>query len=490
MKQLLIVLSISMFSFVRAQSAYEWVTAGQTMSMLYYGLEPHPDGGVIALAERSQLSYITNEIKFVQGDGTESNDWNLKSTGNGNILMRLDGNGKVIWTKATRSDYVYPYQLSSNGKGSFFLWVYIDHYDENDEGEPIGYLGDLNDDPMEEFPPGYAIVELNKQGSVQKVTTIPHFLEDADFDLYSLHAYDDGQFLIGGFMHDGKLVNNLEMEALGGGGEFVMKIDKDGVPVWGDVVSYRKNTCCSQTTEGSMVDVAPDGTIYMGGTYFTGGVFSNGKQTMAPGNYTGNKTQYTEAFVVSYSPEGKMNWFSVDQSFSRFHRLKATNDGVYIAHKIAGPKAFGSKVDTLDRWTTTLSYINTKGKTKWNKPTMFDKFDDIEVSTQGDILVCGLYKARGKFFKQLGEIDNLQMGERHDSFVVSLDPLTGKAKKIWSDNLLLSKERSLIAINDKDELFFSTEVFCSMSLDFNILDEKFPAIKCYGSLPMLARLKW
>lgn len=487
MKKIILLISILHTLTTFSQNSFEWVTAGQSMSMDYLVLEAHPDGGVVALAEKSQLNYITDEVRFVQGDGSDYTGWSLMSNSNVDILLYFDDKGRIQWLKAVRSDYVRISSVTTGKDGVIYVVAYVEEYDEDSNGNIIGYLGELNDSPNEAIPYGYKILTYNVKGQIQSIIPLQNIEESADIEVTNFALAPNGQYILSGFMENGKIASNLKTEALNGGGEFVIAIDKEGMPIWADVVSQRRNSCCSQTSEGSSLDVAPDGTVYLAGTYFTGGVFSNGLETMAPGKFTGNRNNAREAYVVSYSPKGKINWVKTDESSSTMHKMVATEDGVFLAHVISGPKSFGTKVDTIGMRSTVFTFINTRGKVKWNEVSAAYSVQDIGVNSKGEVVVAGLFKKIMSSYDTPGHFGKFTMKEREELFIVTLDT-KGNFINLWSDHLLTSSDPIHFAIGPNDEMFLSLEIWCTLSLELGMIDKSFPNLKCSGGTPFLGKI--
>lgn len=470
----------------RAQDLFDWVTAAQSMNMTYYSMAPHPDGGIVLLAERTQVSYGHKDPKFIQGNGTEYGSRNLKWNSSVYVLMRFDRNGIVKWDLTFDDDYVTMHQLTVDETGGIHVFAFVDYYDEDDEGNEIGYIPEFSEEPRK---PGYYIINLTDAGKLNALTHIANIEEEAEPEVASIRIYED-DYLISGFTEGGPIASNLDVKALKGGGEFVMRVNKKGIPVWADIVSYRKNSCCTQTSEGSQMDVGPDGTIYLGGTYFIGGVFSNGLQTMAPEKYTGKKPGGTEAYVVAYSPDGKIKWVSTDKVHSRFHAMKASKDGILVGHRIQyGDKAFGEKVDTLSTYNMVLTFIDKKGKTKWNIVTQAERFDNMILNNKGQFVVAGTFKRTYGDPPPKRHFGKMELPDNHEAIVATIDT-KGEVTHLWTAKILHSSERFLLDINKFGELFLAAEVWCGLSLDLDMIDKDFPNVKCYGGVPIFGKITY
>ena len=470
-----------------SQETFDWATAGQTMSMEYTDLEAHPNGGVVALAEKGQLNFISEDIIFLEGDGSKTSEWILNSNQSGHLLMYFNKEGKVDWLRLINYEYAQASSFSIGPDGSVYLLAFVDYYDEDAEGREFGYLGSLDDDSYEEVEVGYHILKFSSDGRFLENTYLQNINYQIDLEVHDFKVYNNNQFLISGFIEEGKFVENFDVTTQRGGGHLVLMVNSKGVPVWSDVVSNRKNSCC--TLHSSSMDFAPDGTIYLGGTYDIGGIFSNGQETMAPGNFDEKQPRSTEAYVVSYSPKGKINWISVDESQSRLQSLVATDDGVFIAHSIQGPKAFGEKVDTVGVRNTVISFINSKGKTRWNEIVNAQSVHDMDIDNNGNVVVTGLYKNIVSRNDEPAQFGSFAMKKGAELFAVTINS-AGKYVGLWSADLNSSNDYINLAISDDGAVFLAFEAWCTLSLQLTMIDKSLPDLKCYGGSPILGKINW
>ena len=512
MKQLLIflILVLTVSGVFSQEGQFNWCTAFQGVQAEYIGAKPYPGGGLVALVGKGAYSFsYGGQEMFVQGGGRPYQANELLANRGGFAIMRLNGSGSVIWASAISDDVAEVLQLAVDEDGNTYLFVMIKAQDdaldddeyEDENAKQYGYLflrGSEQEDYLDQyhydegkpdkslrFPVGAAIVKLNAGGAIVRVTTVKQLAENADLEVTSMHYYGEGNLLLGGFTDQGKLAENLSVEAHEGGGNFVLMIDSTGTPVWGDVVSYRLSSSLRTSDCGTEVDVAPNGTIYMGGTYFTGGVFSNGLQTLAPDEYTLRGSNLREAFVVSYNPKGKINWVSVDKSNSTFYDLLATDDGVYVSHNIKGALAFGSKVDTSNASFSALTKLNTKGKTVWNKMTNNNRLVCLERGYNETLVVAGKISNRitpikwGKFSTK----------EEDDVFIITLDK-NGEALDLWSANLWRSEVAlKLIVTPTNNDTFLAFEAWCGQPGKLSSRNSNLPDVMCHGGAAVLGKIK-
>ncbi|MGJ8660809.1 MAG: hypothetical protein ACSHXL_02100 [Bacteroidota bacterium] len=488
MKKILLITSLLLANYMFSQKRFEWGSAPQGVSMEYISLNAFPGGGVFAISDNSRLNEMRGDWKFVDGKGKEFTRSALTMNDGEYKLLRFAEDGSLLWFQSWQGEYLQIQASTVGPDGKIYLAVYIDYYDENEDGE-YGVIPYPNGNGYKEVTPGNAIIQLSKNGDIERIISVPDLNEEAELEIMDFQIYNGNQFLMVGVSEDGKLTKSLDLEDVGGGGDFIILLDHDGKTVWADLVAHRKNSCCTGTTEGTHVSVAPDGTIYLGAAYFNGGIFTNGLQTLAPAEYSANShSNSSEAYVVSYSPKGEINWIKTAGSRSRLHGLVATNKGVYVAHRDWGNRSFGENIDTTGNDNFVITYLDEKGKSNWNFVTEIERIGGMVIDENQNLIATGDYKNQGLNYNQKGKIGDLEMGEREKTFVVKISP-KGKVLKLWS--VKLSTNRNVIPLlvyTDKKSVFLTTETQMGANLKINLYYPELPSVTANWGCALLAKI--
>jgi|GEM_PF-3715662 len=478
MKYLLLITFIALILNVGAQSKFQWATAVQDMQLEYLSVKAHPAGGVVALAAREHLpSTSSSQPAFFEGGGQShrTEEINLFSA---TWVLQLDEDGKLLWLKAVPKMHAQIPVLAIAPDSTILLFAAVEEEDEDEDGISYGSLEGLTD---EEVPVGKMIVRLSETGNL--LETIPlkqlQTTEDKDFLVYGLQAYQDG-FLLNGYSEDGHLTENTRET----GGDFVICFTADGTVRWLDQVAFGDN---GYTEQGNTVDSAPDGTIYLGGTYFGKATFSNGQKVEVPRRMA-DESKMTEAYIISYDSHGQILWIRTDQSNSVFHRLKATNDGVYVGHEILGNLAFGKKADTLTNNEMVLTFLSKKGKSSWNKIIGTGDFYGLELTQDGNMAVLGSFLHWDKQPPHSRKFGAFSLGAEDDVFVLTLDS-QGKVTALWSAYLHINIQQPMHLATYGKNSYVALEVQCGPQRGLSVHDSSFPRAKCHGSVPVLGKIK-
>lgn len=478
-----LIFSFSTFS-QEDEDKFQWVTAAQSMVMTYVDMDALPEGGAIALAERYPLNYITMDIFFVQGDGEKYDGYELTQNSSANLLMSFDKEGVLNWVHPTNPKYSHVYNISISDNGDIDLLVKIREKERNDKNKPMGYFMDPEDEYP--IPAGYGIVTIDKNGYFDSHRPILNINNRSNPKFHHFERFGD-EIIINGNMHDGKLTTNLDVKAGPGGGSFIMSIDKYGTPTWADIVSSSKKTCCT-TSKPSSFDIASDGTIYFGGMYIKGGIFSNGEEILAPPHVAPNEMHNAwEAYVISYSPKRKINWVKSVGSQSRIGKLVASDEGVYFGYTSLGKKSFGKKIKTKAKSTTVLTFLNKKGKLEWNHVTEVKSIETMNKGQNGTLIISG--RSDDRPTETPRKFGNFEFGAKDELFVATLTS-SGEVMQFWSADLWTSSNPVFVSTDSKGSYYIALETFCSMKIDMNLINESFPKLKCYGGTPVLGKVKY
>ena len=221
--------------------------------MNYIRIEAHPDGGFVALAEKDRVDQIfRKESVLIHRSGEEQEDLVELRNENTSFILRLDNDGHLLWSLDVPyyRGLIMGLTVSSDGGiyiiGALGGWRQdvLGYYDSEEDGENTSDFG---------------LIKLSPRGEMEKLVPITSLIPDSDMEITNFTAYHNQGFLIAGNIDEGKLTANLEAKARKGGGNFILMIDNEGIPIWGDVVSGRDGKCCAYAPEGRCIGVAPMG---------------------------------------------------------------------------------------------------------------------------------------------------------------------------------------------------------------------------------------
>lgn len=482
MTKILTVLLLFLYSPVFGQTFFDWSTGSENTGMAFQYLASHPEG-VVAGAEISALNYTRDTPKYLQADGKESIASGYSLNQSGHQVLFFDKKGIVLWNIQFDRDLSSLRGIAVKDNGDIVLLVYVKYYDEDEMENPVGYLPrNITREPQ---PAGYTLLYVSSSGKVKKIVPAQNLNPEVS-GVTSFRMHPNGYLVLGGEANPGKPALNLDQKALDGGGDFVMMLDTNGMPRWVDVISYRAETCCSRLAQNNSLSITPDGTIYFGGTYKVGGIFSNGHQTMTPKKYDQKHDGY-EAYVVSYTPEGEINWINTYQEQSVLYALQGTDDGVFAAHKTHGGLAFGLPADTTNNKINGLTYMNRKGKVKWNKMLPVTKTEAMALDEDGEVIV--VHSMKYNYRGRVSTLAGTELPDRTDIIITSIDK--DEEMEVLKPGKLLIESRNdpiLISRDNDGNLFLAGLVHCGLPIDLKLIDESLPKIECYGGVAILGLL--
>ncbi len=483
MKKLgIVVICLFTVAQLYGQNSIDWAVAFQGLSLNVTDMVEHPDGGVVAIGIKQELSYsrISPVMKHSNGETHKSRA--LLSNRSGSFVIRLDAKGKLLYSNVIGKDIdVLGVSIVSNGNAILLceLSYYNNYYHDREFANLFPEEDEVND--------GFYFVTLNNSGQFIHQNQLSEIDSDADIDVTSFQKHPDGGFIIGGHCESAKLLTDDEASGFRGGGDFVMMCSVEGQINWSDVVSYRTNSCCSYAGEGNCVSVAPDGTIYMGGTYFVGGIFSNGLHTLAVSDLTKKNDRPEETYIVSYTVKGKINWVKTSLNSARFHRLAATDKGVYVGFKTNQTMIFERQISQTEDWNTVLGFISKKGQTKWMNVEQVLRFDQMKINNDGDLVVCGEAKRKYPDTKA-SQIAGMVLNDKDDTFIAQVSK-NGKGISLASLTLWASSERMQLLYTATGEIYFGAEIWCGLSISLEKLNTMFPDVTCYGGSQIIGKLE-
>lgn len=474
------ILAVSPLSLV-AQPFFEWSAGaeGTGMTFLYMAAD---ELGVAAVAETEALNSMRSTPRLLQAGGEESRFSGYSLNHSGQSLLLFDPNGKITHKIDFYTDYnsIYGVVLREH---TIIILTYIEGVELKGR-DWKGYLPTLSGEEL--YPAGYNLVILSREGKFKKSIACTD-MNPEQLAVHDFRIHPNGSYLISGGASPGKPALNDKAEILGGGGDFIMMLDTTGKVNWVDVVSFRTNSCCSRLAQNTSLSIAPDGTFYFGGNYNNGGVFSTGLQTLAPQKYSIRSSPH-EAYVISYTPKGKVNWLKVYEEQSVLFALQATGSGVYASHKTQGDKVFGLTADTTHGKSHGLTFLDKKGDVEWShlyqsyKVYGFIRIDgQVYLAHTALRLINGLEDSR---------IAGVQLPERTQFVLSSINQKTHSIDVIKSAPFKLEErnEPILLTHDALGNIYVGGIIFCTLPLDLQIREPSLPPVECYGSVPVLGKV--
>ncbi len=508
MKINLLLILMLMGQWITAQTVFDWASAPQGVEMEYIHLEALPDGGIFAVSDNDRLNEMRHPWFFVDGKGKHFEDRQLAGNENTNILMRFDRDGALLWWQSWREENISIVDTEMGKDGKIYMLVYVeyddyfndydyDYYEESETDEVIIEYGAVPNQRRDDYiktPVGYAFVRLSQEGVVEQVISLEQFNDmDSEVNLVDFELYGDDQYVVAGDVDEGTYTENLDLPCNGVGGDFIMLLDNEGKKVWWDIIVNRKFKYCSSDMEANHLSVAKDGTIYFGVSYVEGACFSNGMQKVAPVNY--KVKQYgsaRESYVVSYSPNGKMNWIKMGEGNSHFIGLTKTKSGVCLVHRLyEDVRSFGEEVDTIGGgWNIVFTHIDKKGKLDWNLVTEMSALGNLIVDDQQNIVAAGRLNKEGSNYLRSVKLGDIELDEKIESVVVKISP-KGAVKEVWgADFGTKGFESPIVVQNNKGEFFLGTEVWVGGGLKLNIRYKELPEVVKSGGAAVLGKIKF
>jgi hypothetical protein len=405
------------------------------------------------------------------------------------VIACYSPDGIVLWHLQLNQRNTELFGIAHDENGSTVLLIEIKGV-SSENGEQFGYLPELERHAI--IPAGFYLIYLDEDGRMVKKSKI-FDKEPERIDISGFIAYPNGGFVLSGFVHPGVLSESLKLTAGPAGGDFVLVLDEQGQPTWGDVLSFARNSCCTQTSESVKASVAPNGTVYLGGNFLTGATFGGTKKIMAPTSTKDNQyNEPYEAYIASYSPQGKLNWVRTSKARWQCQGVAATNNGVVIAFKTMSNNIFlGEKVDTTGGKWWVLAMLDKSGNTKWKTTSSTDRAHNIRFDRDNHLYVLGTHREVGKWNNTAGVIGTDTVQSRFTTvFIAKFDP-NGKYEWIKEADIPVTTSNESLHFNMDHcgNMYVSGTLWFTFSAQLSMFDKAFLKGKIYGPAPFISRFK-
>lgn len=434
-----------------------------------------------------ELSYRSEPAGLFSGDGTTQIEEYNVSRG-GSYLFVYDFDGRLKWNyygydEEERLDGIcYDYRnrlvgLMLKPMNPKRVQGYYDEYEEEDDDE---------EEDEEEDRYCYTLCFFDGNGEIERSFCIADLLEVEITDFIS---HPNGGFILAGHADEGRFTKRLNLDAGKGGSDFLVCVDSTGKLVWGDALSYQKESCCTYSAEPE-VAIDSKGNIIIAGAYVGGARFGGKEIRLAQIPYNaGRYYTATETYVASYSPEGKFRWVQTSGVQSGYSGLAASNGNVYVATRIYKRvgNVFGEKADTTDHQSVFVTILDENGKVKSNISTGSVGQISITTDIKGNLVVTGVIGIETGYLKPPANADKNK--RRLEDVYVAFYSSNGKYLSHHLYNLLKipSDEAPFCMAMSPTDYFLGGKLWGSLPISLHILNPAFPDKKLYGGGTFLAR---
>ncbi len=484
-----IAFAIALFAYVNSiGQSLLWTSCSVNTDIEYTMKAMSPAKKEICVGGPSgQLTYRSEPAGLFGGDGTVQLDEYKVSSG-GSYLFVYDFDGRLKWN-------YYGYQEEDHIKGICYDYrnrlvglTYkpmkakraLGYYDDQDEEE-----GDDEEEEDEERY-CYTLSFFDDSGDLTNSFCITDLLEVEITDFIS---HPNGGFILAGHADEGRFTNGLNLDAGKGGSDFLVFVDSTGKLIWGDALTYQKESCCTYSAEPE-VAIDSKGNVLIAGAY-VGGARFGGKEIRlaqvpynAPKHYTA-----TETYVASYSAEGKFRWVQTSGVLSGYSGLAASNGNVYVATRIYKRVGvvFGEKADTSDHQSVFVTILDENGKVKSNISTGSVGQISITADLKGNLVVSGVIGIASGYLKPPANADKNK--RRLEDVYVAFYSSNGKYLSHHLYNLLKIPSDAgpfCMALSPTD-YFLGGQMWGTLPISMRVLNASFPDKKLYGGGTFLAR---
>ncbi len=386
----------------------EWAKSiGGSEQDFIYSVSATNDGGVVVGGE-----FWSSSIQV--GNETLTNT----STGNtDSLIIKYDVEGETEWAKNIPGN-----KYSSEGintivatrEGGIIVGGYFEETIQVGS-ETLTTNGDR--DGM--------IIKFEMQELPNPVITNANYIEGSSNDyIQSVYATSDGGYIAGGYFESSTIeieditLNNKGLEGIKDG--FVAKYDINNQVEWAKSYGGSGDDYISSIVE-----------TYDGG-YIAIGYFES--STIEIENYNINGNGKRNSLIIKYDSQGEIEWIKLIEGDISLNSVKTSKDGIVIAGYFSGTivvekDTFVSKggEDGL-----VIKY-DTEGNLIWTKVlggTSIDKIEDVEITSDGDIVLGGY------FYSNTIQIEDIELTNTKNNYYDGLIVRYNQNGEVeWADNL-------------------------------------------------------
>jgi len=468
---------ITLFSF---SQHFEWAASATNIDLRYSFASIDINNNIVVGGEGVRNYTHREKSEIFDGSGIAVNIDNFFSQKE--TIISYSTTGNINWSKTLDSRYVKLYGISHTNDNTVLLLHLKRSYYDKSNNKSYGIIPELNIERDDLIESGYYLIFLNSEGNLLRYSFI---FQDKKIDISSFVSYNNKGFLISGFANPGKILENFPNEAGKGGGDFLMMIDLNGKVNWLEIISYKKETCCSYFSNMCKIAVAPNGTIYLGGTYYEGGVFGNTKTIVSPNNSTETKNRPYEAYVAAYTAEGKLLWVETSIQKASFSSIAANNNGVFISYRLNFTNtAFKNKFDTTFNKSVVISHFDNKGKLKWSSNNNTDQIHDIKTDSDNNIYILGTSS-----YRQVHNIVGNDTLKKSDKVYIARFSEKGQYQWIKTANIPITTQNEPFNffMDNCNNFYLTGTLWFVLPANMSIWDKAFLKGTGYGPAPLISR---
>lgn len=486
MRHLLLITSL--FSFLSSNAQHiEWAASSAYVDLAYQYSSVSPTNDIVVAGRASRNWTHKKPYEIYDGFGYAVQDlpkWFEEM----DLIMCYTSTGNVKWTRYANTQSSELMGVSHDENGNTVLLYFIEAWHYRNEQRGTGYSFNRNLSGYDTLEAGYNLITLDEEGETK---SIHHITRAHEYDLRvnQFVSYPGGGFVISGFADAGSPVPELDVKVGKAGGDFLLKLHKDGSMHWMKLVNYQRNTCCTWSAEGCKVAVSPQGNIYLAGTFMDGGEF-DGKVYMSTPHKDDNKyTNKMDAYVASYAASGKLNWVNVSKSRALLYSIAAGYESVVIGlNPIYSDKIFGQAIDTTNKRKMSIAQFNTKGKLKWIRTAGMDRASSIKIDREENVYILGTNGYGSGNYNNSMLIGSDTLTRRDKMYLARFDK---KGKYQWVKPAHIpvstSNEPLELLIDQCNNFFIVGHLFVGLPMDLALWDKAFIKGHAYGSSPLIAR---
>lgn len=474
---LLILILTSLISF---SQHFEWAASATNIDLRYSFASIDINNNIVVGGEGVRNYTHREKSEIFDGSGIAVNVDNFFSQKE--TIISYSTSGSINWSKTLDSRYVKLHGIShTNDITVLLLHLKRSFYDKT-ENKSYGIIPELNIEKYDLVESGYYLIYLNSDGNLLRYSLI---FNEKKLDISSFISYQNKGFLLSGFANPGKLIEEFPQEAGKGGGDFLMMIDLEGKVKWLEIVSYKKETCCSYFSKMCKIAVAPNGTIYLGGTYYEGGIFGNTKTIVSPKTKNESTNRPYETYVAAYTAEGKLIWVETSKQLAVFSSIAANNNGVFVSYRLTNSNtAFNNKFDTTSSKNVILSHFDNKGKMRWSRNNNTEQIHDIKTDSDNNVYILGTSS-----YRQVHNIVGNDTLKKTDKVYIARYNEKGQYQWIKTTNIPITtlNESFNFFMDNCNNFYLTGTLWFVLPANMSIWDKAFIKGTGYGPAPLIAR---
>lgn len=463
MRLCLTVIFIHFFLFPLSAQQFEWASSGDNLNGGIRASVLDAEGNMIVAGVANMPNYYTGEQQLYSSSG----DSQTIHLGDFMFLASYAPNGKINWVRELQGADD-PVGMGADKDGNLVVLAY-------NRSNPR-----FKDPDVRVGKTKYFTIHFTPQGKITRVVTDSlglikrpmHFSVTASSDyLFSQSEYtrvndgnksrEDGFYSLYKLNADLKVVWKHSMQRVGSHGTY---------------------------TAGMLVDEAPDGDVYAAVSVQEGFII-NGKRYTPP--VLDSVHQYNppfEAYLISFTRDGKLKWVRNSGGKTIFSALKASASGVYLGGNVSNNhNFFGKRIDTSDMKRMVLAAFDKKGKLKWAETTRAHTITALATDREENIYA--ILESKLGWPQKLVLYHDTLTNVFETMLLASFDA-KGKYRWVKHTKLPMSRNEPMnLLTDDCGNLFVSGELWWVMKAEMKWFDAALVKGYGYGPMPFAGKIK-